>query len=109
MIIRCLFGDRHIVRVRFAEGGAGDADELATLLYIADGGGASVAHRRAEAADHLVHRFGKRTAEGDTSLDALGYKLLQALFGILEIAIGSTLCHRGDGTHTTVGLVGAAF
>src|ERR1051326_2271355 len=52
-IVRCVLRDRDVVRVRLAQAGARDADE-ARLLHRLDRRRAAIAHRLAQAADHLV-------------------------------------------------------
>src|SRR5579863_4458393 len=53
-IVRRLFRDRHVVRMRLAQSRPCDADE-ARGLQVVDRRGAAVAHGLAHAADELVH------------------------------------------------------
>src|SRR5712691_3913746 len=53
-IVRRLFRDRHVVRMRLAQPCARDAHEPRSF-HLLDRGGAAVAHRLAETSDQLVH------------------------------------------------------
>src|SRR5690242_21791777 len=52
-IVRRLFRDRHVVRMRLAESRGGDPHE-AGLLHLVDRGGSAVAHRLPQPTDELV-------------------------------------------------------
>src|SRR5919204_6702952 len=58
-IVRRLLRHRHVVRMAFAEAGAGDANEPGRL-HLVDRGRAAVAHRLPEAADELVEDGAER-------------------------------------------------
>src|SRR4051812_4170281 len=74
-VIRRVLRDRHVVRVRLAQPGAGDADEPGALEG-RDRRGAAVPHRLAEAADDLVQDARHRALERDARLDPLGHELV---------------------------------
>src|SRR6476661_6753113 len=69
-IVRSLFRDGHVVRVRLAQPGGRDAHE-ARGLHLGDRRGAAVAHRLPQAADQLVDDRAQRALVGDPSLDSL--------------------------------------
>src|SRR5215218_9491642 len=85
-VIRGLLGDRHVVRVRLPETGAGDPHE-ARLLEIGDRRSAAVAHRLADAADELVQDRREAALVGDTALDPFGDELVHVLDVALEVAV----------------------
>src|SRR3954467_5918258 len=102
-IVRSLFRDRHVVRVRLAQPGAGDADE-ARLLHLGDRRSAAVAHRLPQAADELVDDRRERALVGDTPLDPLGNELLDVLDVTLEVAVlrERARAHRAERAHAAV-------
>src|SRR3954471_4868422 len=102
-IVRRLFRDRHVVRVRLAQAGAGDADEL-RVLHLRDRRGPAVAHRLPEAADELVDDRRERALVRDAAFDPLGHELLDVLDVALEVAVlGERPCaHRAERAHAAV-------
>src|SRR6185437_12353283 len=92
-VIRRFLGDLHIVHVRFAHTGAGDAHELRLLAHLFDIRAPAIAHRCAQTAHQLMHDRAQRTAIGHPALDAFRHQLVGCgLF--LEIAIGRAALHR---------------
>src|SRR3954463_16113299 len=85
-IVRRLFRDRHVVRMRLSETGARDSDE-ARLLHVLDRRGAAVAHGRREAADELVGDRAHRAFVADAAFDPFRDELVDVLDVALEIAV----------------------
>src|SRR5438105_7172224 len=85
-IVRRLLRDRHVVRVRFAQAGAGDANEL-RVMHLLNRRGAAVAHGLPQAADELVDDRGERPFVGDAALDSFRDELVDVLDVPLEIAV----------------------
>src|SRR5690242_4114867 len=85
-IVRRLFRDRHVMRVRLAEARAGDAHE-ARVLHRLDRGRAAVPHRLAESADELVDDVLERPLVWNATFDPLGNQLVDVLDVALEIAV----------------------
>src|SRR5437660_7362596 len=106
-VVRRLAGDRDVVDVAFAEAGAGDADEGAVFLHLADRAVAGVAHRRPQPADQLVDDVADRPLVGDAALDPLGDELQRVGDFLLEIAVGRAARHRPDRAHPAVVFVAA--
>src|SRR5689334_1098769 len=101
-IVRRLFRDRHVMRVRLAEARAGDAHE-ARVLHRLDRGRAAVPHRLAESADELVDDGGERPLVADAALDPLRDQLLGILDVPLEVAIlREAAAHGAEGRHAAV-------
>src|SRR6202162_1864830 len=102
-IVRSLFRDRHVVRVRLAQAGTRDAHE-ARGLHLLDRRTAAVAHRLAHAADQLVHDRRKRALVRDTPLDALRHELVDVLDVALEIAVlrVRATAHRTERGHAAI-------
>src|SRR5919197_5314520 len=82
-IVRRLFRDRHVVRMRLAQARGGDAHEL-RALHLLDRRRAAVAHRLAETADELVEDRCERALVRNASFDPLGNELLDVLDVALE-------------------------
>ena len=89
-----------------AQSRGGDAHELRGGAQRFDVRRAAVTHTGAEAADHLVHRFGHRPAVWHAPLNALGNEL--GVF-LLEVAVLRPLRHRSERTHAAVDLELAAL
>ena len=89
------------MRVALAQTRGGDAHKLRRRAQRLNIGRAAVAHARAEAADHLVHRVGHRPAVRHTPLNTLGNEL--GVF-LLEIAVLGALRHRSERAHAAVDL-----
>src|SRR3954453_9474617 len=102
-IVRRLFRDRDVVRVRLAQPGAGDADERG-VLQVGDRRGAAVAHRLPQTADQLVDDRRERPLVGDPALDAFRHELLDVLDVPLEVAVlrERAGAHRAEGAHPAV-------
>src|SRR3954468_2415434 len=102
-VIRRVFRDRDVVRVRLAEPRTGDPDEAGRLQRI-DRLGAAVAHRLAQPADDLVEHARERPLVGNPSLDALGDELLDVLDVALEVAVLriAARLHRSERAHAAV-------
>src|SRR3954447_15408352 len=77
-IVRRLFRDRDVVRMRLAQPGRGDADEP-RALHLVDRRGTAVAHRLTKAADELVHDRPERALVRDPPFDALRHELVDVL------------------------------
>src|SRR4051794_27384224 len=109
-IVRRLFRDRHVVRVRLPQARAGDADE-ARVLQLVDRRGAAVAHRLPEAADELVDDRRERALVRDAALDPLGDELLHVLDVALEVAVlrERPRAHRAERAHPAVFLEALAL
>src|SRR5690606_37959728 len=86
-VVRCMLGDRDVVRMRLAQAGAGDAHEAGVRLHVRDRRRAAVAHGHAQPADQLVQHVGDRALLGDTALDALGDQLVGVVDLALEVAV----------------------
>src|SRR3954471_15739864 len=104
-IVRRLFRDRHVVRVRLSETGAGDADE-ARLLHVVDRRCAAIAHRLPEAADELIHDRAQRALVADAAFDPFRDELVDILDVALEIAVlrERACAHRAERPHAAVPL-----
>src|SRR4051794_39920304 len=102
-IVRRFLRDRHVVRVRLAQPGAGDADEL-RVLHLCGRGGAAVPHRLPEPADQLIDDRRERALVGDAALDPLGDELLDVLDVALEVAVLRERpgAHGAEGAHAAV-------
>src|SRR5690606_40302497 len=108
-VVRRLLRDRDVVGVALAEAGGGDADELRPLLERLDGLAAAVAHRGAEAADHLVDDLVEAALVGHAALDPLGHELPEVVLGVLEVAVLRAGLHGAERAHPAVVLVAAAL
>src|SRR3954451_7200645 len=102
-IVRRLLRDRHVMRMRLAQPGRGDADEL-RVVQLLDRRGAAVAHRLPQSADELVEDRRERALVRDAPLDALGHELVDVLDVALEVAIlrERARAHRAEGAHAAV-------
>src|SRR5437762_1249097 len=102
-IVRRLFRDRHVVRVRLAQPRSGDADE-ACRLHVVDRRRAAVAHRLADAAHELVHDRRQRALVRDAALDSLGHELVHVFDVVLEVAVlrEAARLHRAERAHAAV-------
>src|ERR1017187_6352881 len=69
-VVRRFPGDRHVMRVRLAETGRGDLDELGVALQRRDVPGTAIPHATAEAANHLEQDVGDGALVRHPSLDA---------------------------------------
>src|ERR1043166_8670049 len=98
-IIRCFPCDRHVVRMRFAQTGRGDAYEFGARAQLFDGGAAHVAHAAAHAADHLIKHVADGTLVRHASLDPLGHELPERKLAVLEVAVAASVLHRRQRTH----------
>src|SRR5438067_2946583 len=105
-VIRGVLRDRDVVRVRLAQPRTRDAHE-ARLLQRVDRRRAAVAHRLAQAADHLVNDALERSLVGHPALDPLGHELVDVLDVALEVAVlrVAARLHRPDRAHAPVLLV----
>ena len=77
MIVWSFLGNSHVVRVTFPQPGVGHANEPCFLFHVGNCRAAAVAHRRAQSADHLVHRIAQRPFVRHSSFNAFGNKFLQ--------------------------------
>src|SRR5437773_4580350 len=71
-IIRSFHRDLHVVRVRFAQSRAADANETRFRAEILDRRRADVAHTEPQTANELIHEGRERTAGGHATLDPFG-------------------------------------
>src|SRR3954453_14798712 len=85
-IVRRFLRDRHVVRVRLAQPGAGDADEL-RALHLCGRRRAAIPHRLPQPADELVHDRRERALVGDATFDSLRHELLDVFDVALEVAV----------------------
>ena len=109
-VVRGFGGHHDIVRVRFAQTGVGDADELATLRHLGDVVGADVEHGLVQATEHLVEHGVQRSAVRHFAFHAFRHDLVAGGHVGLEVAVLGVglLAARGHGTegaHATVQLV----
>src|SRR5581483_8683663 len=102
-IVRRLFRDRDVVRVRLAQPGRGDPHEP-RALHLVDRRGAAVAHRLPQAADELVDDRPKGPLVRDAALDPLGDELVDVLDVALEVAVlrEGACAHRAERAHAPV-------
>src|SRR5437763_2706553 len=109
-IVRRLFGDRHVVRMRLPQSRARDADEL-RALHLVDRRRAAIAHRLAQPADELMEDRGERPLVRDAPFDPLRDELLDILDVTLEVAVlrKATRAHRAERAHAPVLLVALAL
>ena len=70
----------------FIQAGAGDLYEFRPLVQRCHGRCADIAHRRPQAADHLMHDRTDRSLERDLAFNAFGDQLVARCI-FLEIAI----------------------
>ena len=113
VLLRAIEGDagvrRLVATARDTLSQAVEAGRLrADLAQRLDSRGPAVAHRGAEAADHLVDEVGEVAAVGDASLDALGDELAVGWTSGLAVAVGGARAHRALRAHAAVGLVASA-
>src|SRR6266851_4201416 len=106
-VVRRLAGDRDVVDVALAQTRAGDADEGAVFLHLGDRAVAGIAHRRAQAADQLMHDVADRPLVRHAAFDPFGDQLQRVDDFLLEIAVGRTARHRPDRAHAAVIFVAA--
>src|SRR5579872_355940 len=95
-IVRRLFRDRHVVRMRLAQPGGRDTNER-RALHLLDRRRAAVAHRLPQPADQLMQHRCERALVRHTALDAFGDELLDVLDVALEVAV----LREGAGAHGT--------
>src|SRR4051794_25580786 len=102
-IVRRFLRDRHVVRVRLAQPGAGDADEL-RVLHLGGRRGTAVPHRLSQPTDELVDDRGERALVRDATLDPLRHELLDVLDIALEVAVlgERPRAHRAERAHAAV-------
>src|SRR5579864_491548 len=102
-IVRRLFRDRHVVRMRLAQARAGDAHE-ACILQLVDGRRAAVAHGLAQPTDELVHDRRERPLVRDAPLDALGHELVDVFDIVLEVAVlrEAARLHGAERAHAAI-------
>src|SRR5437763_17020461 len=74
-IVRRLFGDRHVVRMRLAQARRRDAHEP-RALHLLNRRRTAIPHRLAEAADELVDDRPERPLVGNAALDPLRDELV---------------------------------
>src|SRR5712691_5907682 len=85
-IVRRLFRDRHVVRMRLAQSSSRDAHEP-RALHVLDRRRAAIAHCLAQTADELVDDRRERAFVRDSPLDPLGDELVDVLDVVLEIPV----------------------
>src|SRR5215831_12604872 len=102
-IVRRLLRDRHVVRMRLAQPGAGDAHEP-RVVQLRDRRRAAVAHGLAQAADQLMQDRRQRALVRHASLDPLGHELVDVLDVALEVAVlrERARAHRAERAHAAV-------
>src|SRR5438132_12910127 len=77
-VIRRLFRDRHVVRMRFTQACRCNAHELGAF-HVLDRRRAAVAHRLSKPTDELVENRPERALVGNAPLDAFGDELVDVL------------------------------
>src|SRR5581483_8358998 len=77
-IVRRLFRDRHVMRMRLAQARSRDADEACSLQLL-DRRRTAVPHRLPHTADELVHDRRERPLVRDAALDPFRHKLVDVL------------------------------
>ena len=89
----------------FHDAGIGDAHELG-VVQVVDGGGAAIAHARAQPARHLVDNLLHRALVRHAAGNALGHQFLGILGVALEVAVlrAVLLLHGLQGAHAPVAL-----
>src|SRR2546430_2895330 len=109
-IVRRLFRDRHVVRMRFAQARRSDAHE-ARALHLLERRGAAVPHRLPQSSDQLVQDGRERPLVEDATFDALRDELLDVLDVALEVAVlrERPRLHGADRAHAAVLLVPLAL
>src|SRR5581483_11621279 len=102
-VIGSVLGDRDVVRMRFAQAGAGDPHER-RLLHRLDRRRTAVTHRLPQAADDLVQHAGEWALERHAPLDALRHELVDVLDVALEVAVlrEAARLHRSERAHAAV-------
>src|SRR3954451_18480305 len=102
-IVRRLLRDRHVVRMRLAQAGRGDANEF-RFLQLLDRRRAAIAHRLPQAADELVQDRRERALVRHAPLDPLGHELVDVLDVALEVAVLRERArpHRAERAHAAV-------
>src|SRR3954454_8686028 len=108
LVVRCLFGDRHVVRMALDQAGHRNADEARIAAQRLNILRADIAHARSQPADQLEQRVAERAFVGYHALDPFGNQLL-TLAGALEVPITTAALHRANRTHATLGFVAAAL
>src|SRR5262245_37154692 len=69
-VIWSFLRNRHIMHMRLADSGTGHAHEMRFAVHLVDARAADVTHRRAQAADELMHDIAKRSAIRHSTFDA---------------------------------------
>src|SRR4030088_451583 len=105
-IVRGLFRNRHVVRMRFAQPRRRDSHE-ARALHLVDRRRSAVAHRLPQAADELMQYRRQRSLVRNAPLDPLGDELVDILDVTLEVPVLRERAglHRADRAHAAVLLV----
>src|SRR6059058_849085 len=85
-VIRRLFRDRHVVRMRLPQPRGRDAHEL-RALHVLDRRRAAIPHRLPQPADELVQDRAERPLVGNATLDPFGHELLDVLDVALEVPV----------------------
>src|ERR1700730_7618010 len=93
-IVRGLFRNRHVVRMRFAQPRRRDSHE-ARALHLLNRRGAAVPHRLPQAADQLVKNLRQRPLVGNAPLDSFGNELVD----VLDVALEVPVLREGAGFH----------
>ena len=86
-IVRCFFGDLHVVDVGFSHASAGDAHKLRLGTHLLDVGAAGVTHRGTQTAHQLVNDRGERPFVRNATFDAFRHQLLGTRRGVLEVTV----------------------
>src|SRR5579872_3211974 len=102
-------GDRDVVRMRLAQTGARDADELRLRAQRLDRLATDVSHAAAQSAYHLIDHIADGSLVRHTSLDALGHQFLRRHLAFLEVAIRAPVLHGRETAHPPDHLEAAAL
>ena len=105
-VVRRLFCDIDVVRVRLTESGARYLDELPVLLQIGDSLTSAVSHAGADSADELEHGVCKRAFVRNAALDAFRHEFCRIR---LEISVLRALFHGTDRAHAAIDLEPSAL
>src|SRR6266705_5537978 len=108
-IIRCFFGDDHVVNVALAQARRCDPNESRLLMELGDRSAAAIAHSGAQSSNQLVDERSERAFVWDSSFDALGYELGHLELACLAITVAAAFFHRRERAHAAVALERAAL
>ncbi|BBG30506.1 cation/multidrug efflux pump [Zymobacter palmae] len=111
VVVRCFFGDLHVVDVGFREASTGDAYELGLGAHFVDGAATGIPHGSAQTTHQLVNDGRHSTFVRNAAFDTFRYQFFNAGVFVLEVTVARTvrLGHGPHGTHTAVRFIGTAL